>query len=27
VRCLQRSDGSLADDDENSLVAVVGKSY
>jgi prolyl-tRNA synthetase len=27
VRCLQRSDGSLADDDQDSLVAVVGKSY
>jgi prolyl-tRNA synthetase len=27
VRCLQRSDGSLADGDEESLIAVVGKSY
>ena len=27
VRCLQRPDGTLADGDEESLVAVVGKSY
>jgi prolyl-tRNA synthetase len=27
VRCLQRPDGSLAEGDEESLVAVVGKSY
>jgi prolyl-tRNA synthetase len=27
VRCLQRADGSLAEGDEESLIAVVGKSY